>query len=852
MPQTLDPNQIKALRDIVQDYESLTKSASGYVEDIVTSLDKTIIAHKKDLELGEANAANMESILATLKEQGKTNTKNYKILTQSLQTQINKNLEMDLELSLLEKQQGVQNIIKNGTVDIFKSFQEVNSSAGQFYGLMKSLSNPLNAVFAVLKLSAERFSSLDLEAEKFRKETGLLISQTKQIDRNIKEVSVDLQRFGVGIEESYNAAKQLTETFGDQFAASNKENIEYVSLMSSNLGVAAEDSAKVMQNFMGISKTSSETARYMSAQAVSLSKAAGVPLAKVMKDVANASGETLALIRGNVNALIKASVEARRLGTSLESVGNSASKLLDFQTSISDEMEASVLLGRDINLQRMRQLAYEGDLASVAQEQANIISKAGKMDYYQQKALANALGLSVEQFTQMAAKQEELSELRKKDPEFAKQYQAYLEESSKLNKNNIEDLKTKYTQEMKIQQVQAVQTKLANQFKALLVDIADVFTPIFTVLSLITSGLSYVVDFLALINKYTNNWGAGTLLILTMLLPKMRSVFVAPLKLGLSLMTKYASGLKNMFTGGGGFIGPQLPKTTTPSTGMFGSLSNSIKSIKPAQLLSIGVAMVAFAGAVFILAEAAKVFGGPEAQAGFANMLIAAGSLAALTVGLVALSTLLTAASPIIVPAIGIMLAFAASIGILSLAAMGFGKAFQFFVAGFESLANLNLVSLSGGMLALSGAMYALGSSMAVGGLLSFAGGGLMLQLGALALMAPRLSIAADSLNSVAESLNLFKDDEVVEGIHSVKEAIQELNKEINNINLTKIGALAALSIIGSNSSTSTSSGNSVTDKLDELIDLLKSGAIGVNIDGSKASTLLFKAQKERGLFGSI
>jgi alkaline phosphatase len=32
----------------------------------------------------------------------------------------------------------------------------------------------------------------------------------------------------------------------------------------------------------------------------------------------------------------------------------------------------------------------------------------------------------------------------------------------------------------------------------------------------------------------------------------------------------------------------------------------------------------------------------------------------------------------------------------------------------------------------------------------------------------------------------------------------------------------------------------------------MENGAIGVQIDGSKASTLLARAQKERGAFGSI
>ena len=53
------------------------------------------------------------------------------------------------------------------------------------------------------------------------------------------------------------------------------------------------------------------------------------------------------------------------------------------------------------------------------------------------------------------------------------------------------------------------------------------------------------------------------------------------------------------------------------------------------------------------------------------------------------------------------MLGFAAAVGILSLAAMGFGKSFQMFVEGFERAMEINLFSLAAGFYALSGAIAA-------------------------------------------------------------------------------------------------------------------------------------------------
>lgn len=849
MPQPFDAEKLKVLKEITSEYENLDKLASSFIENLQTSLDKVVKFHEEELDTASEIVSILESQLINLKEQNLENTTAYK--NTSLQLEYHKLIhnEMLSELGLLKKQQGIQNTIKIGIADILKSFDEVNQSAGQLYGMFKNLSNPLNGFFMLLKTSAERFSSLDKGAEKFRIETGLLRSQTKEIEKNIREISVDMQQFGVGVDDAYIAAAKLTDTFGDQYAASNKKNVEYVAMMSKNLGVSEDTSSEVLRNFMGIGKMSSESARYMTAQVVSLSKAAGIPLNKVMADVAKASGETQALVRGSVTELIKASVEARRLGTNLEAIGSSAARLLDFQTSIGDELEASVLMGKDLNLQRARQLAYEGNLKDLAKEQSDIIAKSGKLDYYQQQALAKALGLSVEQVTQIRAKQEQLSELRSQDPNFAREYEEEMLKIDKLTDANNNDLKKKFEQELKTQQVQAVQTQLANQFKTLIAQISDLLVPMY-------NGLGFVVDKLGVAVKFLSEHKIITYSlvgIFALLKIAAFAALVRPFKFGLAKIKEYALALKNL-SFKNPVYGPQLPPTPSAGKGGFGtSLTESVKSIKPAQLLSIGVAMVAFAGSVLILAHAAKVFGSPEAQAGFNYMAIAAGGLAVLTVALVGLSTLITTASPVIVPAIGIMLAFAASIGILSLAAIGFGKSFQMFVDGFERAMNLNLFTLAAGFYALSGAMMAFGSSMAVGGIGSFIGGGMILQLAALAAIAPNLSIASASLRSVAETLSMFKDTAIVDGITAVTEAIRELNKEISNVNSLKVAALSALNVTSkSGANTVGGPNNAVVAKLDELIELLQNGAIGVNIDGSKASTLLARSQKERGAFGTI
>jgi len=786
---------------------------------------------------------------------------------------------------------------------VVNAFSPLNEKAADLFNTITALKDPLTAGFKLIELSAKRFVELDNAGKAFRESTGFLSSQTKEIETNIRQSSRDLGEFGITVEAAKESATALANAFGDTSIAS-KENLEYVSLMKQNLGVSADDSVSLMQNFMGIGGMTSQVANKTAGAAASLAKAAGVPFAKVMKDVAAAGGEVYKLVRGSVDALIKGAVEARRLGIELKDVGAAADKFLDFQTSINSEMEASVLIGKDVNFTRARELAYAGDLAGLAKEQSRILKEVGdlrKLDAFQTKALAESMGLSVDQLVKMNAKQEELNELRRKNPDLAAQYEKDLDTLDKTN----ETLEEKYQKEIRSRQIASQQQKIMNDINQIITKLAELFLPvislvmglltvlikissilitgIMTPITLIYDAFRYITTEVFDLNKFLSET-SGTLMGMlpqwNLLWRSVTAAFVTigvflarkqlremlldgiagPFKTALGFIGKYKEKLKDVagnvvskVTGMGGSVptpGAGATGGTTPGGGT-NKFIEGVKAIDPKMLLSLGVAMVAFAGSVLILAHAAKVFGSPEAQAGFSSMAIAAVGLAVITAALVGLSTLITTASPVIVPAIGIMLGFAAAVGALSLAAMGFGKAFIFFVEGFERAMNLDLFTLSAGFYLLSGAMLAFGASMAGGGLMSFMGGGMMLQLVALSAISSSLMTASNALSSIGSTLEMFKDEAIVEGIENITEAIKELNKEINDVNLLNVAGLALLGNTAKGAAGG-AAGGEVVAKLDELIGLMKSGGIAVNIDGSKVSTAVGSATKFRGAFGAV
>ena len=84
------------------------------------------------------------------------------------------------------------------------------------------------------------------------------------------------------------------------------------------------------------------------------------------------------------------------MGLSLGETASIANKLLDWETSIKDEMELSVLLGRDINFDKARGLMLSGKQGEMMEEvkrQMGGEAEFAKAGVIERTKMAEAIGL---------------------------------------------------------------------------------------------------------------------------------------------------------------------------------------------------------------------------------------------------------------------------------------------------------------------------------------------------------------------------------------------------------------------------------------------------------------------------
>jgi hypothetical protein len=130
---------------------------------------------------------------------------------------------------------------------------------------------------------------------------------------------------------------------------------------------------------------------------------------KILKEISKTSNLIKLNFRGSTSELTKTVLEAKKLGLSLDQVNKVADSLLDFEQSISSELEAELLLGKDINLEKAREFALTNDIAGLTQEIANqgiTAEKFSRMNRIQQEAIAKTLGMSANELADSLYKQE--------------------------------------------------------------------------------------------------------------------------------------------------------------------------------------------------------------------------------------------------------------------------------------------------------------------------------------------------------------------------------------------------------------------------------------------------------------
>jgi chaperonin cofactor prefoldin len=218
---------------------------------------------------------------------------------------------------------------------------------------------------------------------------------------------------------------------------------------------------------------------------------------EIAEEVAKTSAATTLTLGMQPGAITKAVLASKALGASMAQVEQIASSLLNFESSIEDEMSAELLLGKNLNLEKARTAALNGDIATVAAEIAKQTGTAAdfeKMNVIQQEALAKAVGMTREGLASSLMEREALVRLGKEDGNIQEEYNAL--KAKGLSDDAIANQlgSKKLADQLKSQSVQEKFTASMEKLREIFVSIAD------PVLAILSPLMDIVTTVLPLIN----------------------------------------------------------------------------------------------------------------------------------------------------------------------------------------------------------------------------------------------------------------------------------------------------------------------------------------------------------------
>ena len=285
------------------------------------------------------------------------------------------------------------------------AFKQLGSS------LKTNLSDPLVSIGLSLKLFQALYKvGAEFSARTFeiQKTLGLSTSAAKSMNEEFYSMQQSTNNIYANYKDLVKANFNLNEALGTSATFSADVLATQAKLMEVT-GLTSEESAKIYEYSLltGQSQEKIYDSMGKTNKGVLSNK-------KVMQEVLKTSGQLAAQYKNNPELLGKAVVQVQKLGINLQQAKNMASGLLNFEDSIASELEAELLTGQELNLEKARTLALQGKTAEAASEllrQTGGLAKFQSMNVLQQDALAKAMGMSTDELADSLVKAQKLEAL---------------------------------------------------------------------------------------------------------------------------------------------------------------------------------------------------------------------------------------------------------------------------------------------------------------------------------------------------------------------------------------------------------------------------------------------------------
>lgn len=307
-----------------------------------------------------------------------------------------------------------------------KTLTDQQKQAVALREIKKNFDGTALAIGVLFKISKDVFAfalKIDQKVTDLSRNLGISKDAASDLKDELRSASMEAGFFGVTITDQIEAIDALNKGLGGVALTFDNETRVAAAETLKRLKLSEEAVGNLGMLAMATGKSFEELEDQQIASVIAAEKELGIRLN--LKDVLEEANKITGLARVNISkfpgGLTKAVSVAKSLGVEMDAMASAAGQLLNFEESIQKELEAELLIGRDLNLEAARRAALSGNTEQLMRElvnQAGSLEKLQSMNVIQQEALAAALGLSADQLANQVLNGEALA--TQKDEQLAR------------------------------------------------------------------------------------------------------------------------------------------------------------------------------------------------------------------------------------------------------------------------------------------------------------------------------------------------------------------------------------------------------------------------------------------------
>jgi hypothetical protein len=357
--------------------------------------------------------------------------------------------------------------------------------------------------------------------------TGIL-SAANRLNNKIKEISAELGTSNMQSYEFFKNAMSAQTQYDNMYASLrdvrdvqkgilgdsgillqvNDKALASIADNAKNIGVSTEGAGAFVEALRTKGATDVEAANLAAASLELADKSKFIMPQSVMEDIAQ-NVEFSSKYFSNINKdsksaqkhLVDTNLQVKALGLNFQKAAKMTQHLLSFEQSIVGEVEASVALGRHVNIGKARELLLQDDIGGAMQQMMDTMGgydEFQNMDFAKRQLMANAVGLEVSELEKSLYLRDKIGITNEEALNAAMKNSDYLD---KVAGKDVELYKIEAKKVLAAERFNTAVEKVGVAFKSSLLPILEAIIPLVDhmawAINLVAEGVKYSVGGLA-------------------------------------------------------------------------------------------------------------------------------------------------------------------------------------------------------------------------------------------------------------------------------------------------------------------------------------------------------------------